>query len=49
MALKNMKKHHRVLAWIVVKDNEAVFRSILSDKDTPLEVMSKLIPLIQQF
>ena len=39
----------RILAWIVVKDNEAVFRSILSDKDTPLEVMSKLVPLIQPF
>ncbi|RKU30783.1 hypothetical protein C6497_03655 [Candidatus Poribacteria bacterium] len=39
----------RILAWIVVKDNEAVFKSILSDKDSPLEVMSKLIPLIQPF
>ncbi len=37
----------RVLAWIVVKENEAVFRSILSDKDTPLEVMSKLLQVIQ--
>lgn len=37
----------RILAWIVVKDNEAVFRSILSDKDTPIEVMSKLLPLLQ--
>lgn len=36
----------RVLVWIVVKDNEAVFRSILSDKDTPIEVMSKFLPLI---
>ena len=51
--LQNSVKEHeetsRVLAWIVVKDNEAVFRSILSDKDTPIEVMSKLLPLIQQF
>ncbi len=47
--VKEVEETSRVLAWIVVKDNEAVFRSILSDKDTPLEVMSKLIPLIQQF
>lgn len=46
----DVNKHEetsRILAWIVIKENEAVFRSILSDKDTPLEVMSKLIPLIQ--
>ena len=47
--VKKSEETSRVLAWIVVKDNEAVFRSILSDKDTPIEVMSKLIPLIQTF
>lgn len=47
--VKKSEETSRVLAWIVVKDNEAVFRSILSDKDTPLEVMSKLLPLIQPF
>ena len=53
LQLQNAVKEHeetsRILAWIVVKDNEAVFKSILSDKDTPLEVMSKLVPLIQPF
>lgn len=45
--LEEHDEKSRILAWIVVKDNEAVLRSILSDKDTPLEVMSKLVPFLQ--
>ncbi|MCG9126637.1 DUF3352 domain-containing protein [Candidatus Poribacteria bacterium] len=46
---KEYKETSRILAWVIVKDNEATLNTILSDKDTPLEVMSKIIPLIQQF
>lgn len=35
-----------LLAWITVKENEAIFEVSVSDKDSPLEVMAKLAPFI---
>ncbi|MDE0315467.1 MAG: hypothetical protein OXM61_11230 [Candidatus Poribacteria bacterium] len=35
-----------LLAWITVKENEAIFEVSVSDKDSPLEVMAKLAPFV---
>lgn len=35
-----------LLAWITVKENEAVFEMSVSDKESPLEIMAKLAPFI---
>ena len=42
-------KHDEIsplLAWITVKENEAIFEVSVSDKDSPLEVMARLAPFV---
>ena len=35
-----------LLAWVSVKENEAVLEAALSEKETPIEVLAKLAPFI---
>ena len=35
-----------LLAWITVKEDAAIFEVLVSDKDSPLEVMAKLAPFV---
>ena len=44
--LINSKEIEPVLAWISIKDSNAAFEIVVSEKDTPLEAFAKHVPLI---
>lgn len=46
MLLVTSQEISPLLAWVSVKENEAVLEATLSEKETPLEVLAKLAPFI---
>ena len=46
MLLATSKEISPLLAWVSVRENEAVLEATLSEKETPLEVLAKLAPFI---